>query len=422
MRRLSPSLNVVIVGNGVAGVTAARTIKEKNPETQVSIYTDESHHYYPRPRLYEILSGEAKPQEVYMFSEEWYKNRGINVQLGKKVLRIQTELKELLLEDQSIVTYDKLLLANGGHSFIPPIKGAEKTGVFTLRTIRDALTIKAFTKKTKKAIIIGGGLLGLEFASSLRNLGQQVTVVEIFPRLLPRQLDQDGATILKNRITSRGIDIVLGAKTVEILGKNTVSGILLDSGKEISGKLILISAGMRSNTKLALEAGIKVNRGIVVDGRLRTSTKDVYAIGDVAEFKGTVYGIIPAALEQAMIAAANILGTEYNVYAGTIPSSTLKVVDVDLTSVGLVNPEEPKYEEIKKEDKKKGVYKKLVLDKGKIVGAILLGDKKGVTAIRKLIAQETDITKYKDSILQDDFDYKKVASLTQHLPHGSVNS
>jgi nitrite reductase (NADH) large subunit len=288
-----------------------------------------------------------------MFSEEWYKNRGINVQLGKKVLRIQTELKELLLDDQSIVTYDKLLLANGGHSFIPPIKGAEKTGVFTLRTIRDALTIKAFTKKTKKAIVIGGGLLGLEFASSLRNLGQQATVVEIFPRLLPRQLDQDGATILKNRITSRGIDIVLGAKTVEILGKNTVSGILLDSGKEISGNLILISAGMRSNTKLALEAGIKVNRGIVVDGRLRTSTKDVYAIGDVAEFEGTVYGIIPAALEQARIAAANILGTEHNVYAGTIPSNTLKVFDVDLISVGLVNPEEPKYEEIKKIDKKR---------------------------------------------------------------------
>ena len=405
-------MNVVIVGNGVAGVTAARAIKEKNPGTQVSIYTDESHHYYPRPRLYDVLSGEANPQEVYMFSEEWYKNRGINVQLGKKVLRIQIERKELLLDDQSIVTYDKLLLANGGHSFIPSIKGAKKTGVFTLHTIRDTLTIKAFTNKTKKAIIIGGGLLGLEFASSLRNLGQQVTVVEMFPRLLPRQLDQDGASILKNRITSRGIDIVLGAKTVEILGRNTVSGILLDRGKEISGSLILISAGMRSNTKLALEAGIKVNQGIVVDGRLRTSTKDVYAIGDVAEFKGTVYGIIPAALEQARIAAANILGTEHNVYAGTISSNTLKVVDVDLTSVGLVNPEEPKYEEIKKEDKKKGVYKKLVLDKGKIVGAILLGDKKGVTSIRKLIAQKTDIAKYKDSILQDDFDYKKVDSLT----------
>lgn len=409
---MSPSLNVVIVGNGVAGVTAARIIKEKNPEARVSIYTDESHRYYPRPRLYEVLSGEAKPREVYMFSEEWYKKKGINVQLNKKALHIDTDRKELLLEDGSRVNYDKLLLANGGHSFIPPIKGAEKTGVFALRTIRDALSIKEFTKKTEKVIVIGGGLLGLEFASSLKKLGQQVTVVEMFPRLLPRQLDPDGATILKNRIASRGIDIVLGVKTVEILGRETVSGILLDSGEELSGDLVLISAGMRSNTGLALEAGIKVNRGVVVDGYLRTSADDVYAVGDVAEFEGIVYGIIPAALEQASIAAANMLGEEHNVYTGTIPSNILKIVDVELTSMGLVNPEEPKYEEVKKADKKKGVYKKLVLDKGKIVGAILLGDKKGVTSIKRLMTHETDITKYKNSILKDNFDYKKVTSLT----------
>jgi nitrite reductase (NADH) large subunit len=409
---LSPSLNVFIVGNGVAGVTAARIIKEKNPEARVSIYTDESHHYYPRPRLYEVLSGEAKPREVYMFSEEWYKKKGINVQLNKKALSIDTDRGELLLEDGSRVNYDKLLLANGGHSFIPPIKGAEKTGVFALRTIRDALSIKEFTKKTEKVIVIGGGLLGLEFASSLKKLGQQVTVVEMFPRLLPRQLDPDGATILKNRIASRGIDIVLGVKTVEILGRETVSGILLDSGEELSGDLVLISAGMRSNTGLALEAGIKVNRGVVVDGYLRTSADDVYAVGDVAEFEGIVYGIIPAALEQASIAAANMLGEEHNVYTGTIPSNILKIVDVELTSMGLVNPEEPKYEEVKKADKKKGVYKKLVLDKGKIVGAILLGDKKGVRSIKRLMTHETDITKYKNSILKDNFDYKKVTSLT----------
>jgi len=303
-------------------------------------------------------------------------------------------------------------LANGGHSFVPPIKGVEKTGVFTLRSIRDALSIKEFTKKTKKVIVIGGGLLGLEIASSLKKLGQQVEVVEMFPRLLPRQLDPDGATILKNRIASRGIDIVLGVKTVEILGRETVSGILLDSEEELSGDLVLISAGMRSNTGLALEAGIKVNKGVVIDGHLRTSADDVYAVGDVAEFEGIVYGIIPAALEQATIAAANILGMEHNVYTGTVPSNTLKIVDVELTSMGLVNPEEPKYEEVKKTDKKKGVYKKLVLDKGKIVGAILLGDKKGVTSIKRLMTQETDITNYKNSILKDNFDYKKITSLT----------
>jgi nitrite reductase (NADH) large subunit len=407
--RLSSSLNIVIVGNGVAGVTAARILKEKNPETQVSIYTDENSNYYPRPRLYEVLSGEAEPEDVTMFSGEWYTKKGIAVHLGKKAVNIDTKQKMLLLDDQSKVSYDKLLLANGGHCFVPPIKGAEKKGTFTLRTIRDALTIKEFTTKTKKAVVIGGGLLGLEFAFSLRTLGQQVTVVELFPRLLPRQLDADGATILKKRIESHGIGIVLGAKTVEVLG-SPVSGILLDSGETIQGELVLISAGIRSNIELASESGIKVNRGIVVDGHLRTSAEDIYAVGDVAEYEGTVYGIIPAAIEQATIAAANMLGNKQNVYTGTVPSNTLKVVGIDLTSIGIVNPEDPKYEEIKKSDMKKGVYKKLVLDKGKIVGAILLGDKKGVTSIKKLIAQKTDITEYKDSILNDDFDYKKVTA------------
>jgi nitrite reductase (NADH) large subunit len=401
-------LNVVIVGNGVAGVTAARIIKEKHPETQVSIYTDESSQYYPRPRLYDVLSGEAEPEDVVVFSEEWYRKKGIIVKLNKKAIRIDTKRKELLLDDQTRVSYDKLLLANGGHSFVPPIKGAGKTGVFTLRTISNALRIKEFTENTKKAIVIGGGLIGLEFAASLRKLGQQVTVVELFPRLLPRQLDHDGATLLKNRIEALNINIVLGVKTVEILGKEAVSGIMLDNGKKVSGDLILVSAGMRSNTELGLESGIKVNRGIIVNEHLRTSADDVYAIGDVAEFEGTVYGIIPSALEQASIAAANMLGDKDDIYRGTVSSNTLKIIGIDLTSIGLVNPEETTYEEIKKTDEAKGIYKKLVLNKGKIVGAILLGDKKGVTSIRKLITQKTDIRKYKNLILNDDFDYKKI--------------
>jgi nitrite reductase (NADH) large subunit len=404
----SSSLNVVVVGNGVAGVTAARIIKQKNPEATVSIYTDENHHYYPRPRLYEVLSGEAESQEIYMFSEEWYKEKGIHIHLNNKAINVDLKKKELMLEKKSRVSYDKLLLANGGHSFIPPIKGVEKTGVFTLRSIRDALTIRKFTEKLKKAIVIGGGLLGLEFAASLRKLGQQVEVVEIFPRLLPKQLDQDGATILKNRIASRGIDFDLGVRTVEILGKNTVTGILLDSGKEISGELVLISAGMRSNIQLASDAGIKVNRGVVVDSHLQTSAEDVYAIGDVSEFEGRVYGIIPAALDQASIAATNLLEEEQTVYNGTIPSNTLEIVGIDLISMGTVNSEESKYEEIKKIDKDKGTYKKLVLDQGKIVGVIFLGDKKGTTAIKRLMNEQTDITKFRDSILKDDFDYKKI--------------
>lgn len=405
-------MNIVIVGNGVAGITAARIIKEKDPKSNVSVYTEESHHYYPRPRLYDILSGKAEPLDIYMFNEEWYAKKGIKVHLNKRVLRIEAEKKELLLEDNSIIHFDKLLLANGASSFVPPIKGSEKKGTFTLRSIKDALIIKKYTKKTKKSIVIGGGLLGLEFASSLRILGQQVTVVELFSRLLPRQLDQDGSKLLNDRISSQGINIFLGAKTTEIIGGQNVSGILLDSGQKISGDLVLISAGVRPNITLASKSGIKVNRGVLVDQHLKTSTDNVYAAGDITEFEGKLYGIIPAAIDQANIAAVNMLEKEQKIYNSTIPTSTLKVVGIDLTSMGIVNPEEKKYEEIKRIDTQNSIYKKIVLEKGKIVGAILLGDRKGVTSITKLMAQKTDITKYKEEILNDDFNYKKIGDLT----------
>lgn len=405
-------MNIIIVGNGVAGITAARIIKEKDPKSNVSVYTEENYHYYPRPRLYDILSGKAEPHDIYTFSDEWYTKKGIKVHLKKRALRIETEKKELLLEDNSKIHFDKLLLANGASSFIPPIKGSEKKGTFTLRSIKDALIIKDYTRKTKKSIVIGGGLLGLEFASSLRKLGQQVTVVEIFSRLLPRQLDQDGSKLLNDRISSQGINIFLGAKTAEIIGGQNVSGVLLDSGQEISGDLVLISAGVRPNIELASKSGIKVNRGVLVDQHLQTSADDVYAAGDVAEFEGKLYGIIPAALDQANVAAVNILEKEQKIYNSTIPISTLKVVGIDLTSMGIVNPDEKKYEEIIRIDTQNSIYKKLVLENGKIVGAILLGDRKGVTSITKLMTQEKDITKYKEEILTGDFNYKKIDDLT----------
>ena len=182
--------------------------------------------------------------------------------------------------------------------------------------------------------------------------------------------------------------------------------------REISGDLVLISAGVRPNIVLASKSGIKVNRGVLVDQHLKTSTDNVYAAGDITEFEGKLYGIIPAAIDQANIAAVNMLEKEQKIYNLTIPTSTLKVVGIDLTSMGIVNPEEKKYEEIKRIDTQNSIYKKLVLEKGKIVGAILLGDRKGVTSITKLMAQKTDITKYKEEILNDDFNYKNIDDLT----------
>ena len=402
-------MQVAIIGCGVAGVTAARTIRQNAPEDEVTIYTNENHLYYPRPRLYEVLSGEKTPEEIYSYKPDWYEKLGIKLQLSKKVLKISPANKELTLEGDLKAKYDKLLLANGARPFVPPIKGIEKKGIFTLRKVEDALAIKEYAARTRKAIVIGGGLLGIEFAQCLRKLGQQVEVVEIYPRLLPMQLDQDGSAILEDYLRKLGIDMLLGVKTAEVLGKEAVAGVSLDNGKEVSGELILISAGVRSDIRLAADAGIKVNKGVVVDDYLRTSADDVYAAGDVLEFHGKVYGIIPPAIEQASLASANMLDRGKRVYGGTIPSMTLKVAGISLTSMGLVNPEGAQYEEIRRIDKHEGIYKKIVLDQGKIVGAILLGDRKGTSTLAKLMQQQTDVSNYKNDLLQGNFDYKQKA-------------
>jgi nitrite reductase (NADH) large subunit len=402
-------MRIAIIGCGVAGVTAARAIRQNAAtEHEVTVYTDENHLYYPRPRLYEVLSGEKEPQEIYSYAPQWYEKLGINVQLGEKIIGIDPANKEIALEGGLKANYDKLLLANGAHAFVPPIAGIEKKGTFTLRTVEDAIAIKQYARKTREAIVIGGGLLGIEFADCLMKLGQKVEVVEIFPRLLPRQLDQDGSSILEDDLRKLGIGIQLGVKTTEILGEERVAGVALDNEKEVSGQLILISAGVRSDIRLVADAGIKVKEGVVVDDYLRTSADEVYAAGDVLEFHGKVYGIIPPAIEQARVAAANMLEGEKHVYNGTIQSTTLKIAGISLTSMGLVNPEGPQYEEIKRIDMQGGVYKKIVLDQDRIVGAILLGDRKGTSTLIRLMQQETDVTKYKNQLLEDDFDYKQI--------------
>jgi nitrite reductase (NADH) large subunit len=402
-------MRIAIIGCGVAGVTAARTIRQNaGPEHEVTVYTDENYLYYPRPRLYEVLSGEKQPQEIYSYAPNWYEKLGIKVQLGKKIIRIDPANKEITLEGGLKAKYDRLLLANGAHTFVPPIAGIEKKGTFTLRNVEDAIAIKQYATKTRKTIVIGGGLLGIEFAGCLMKLGQKVEIVEIFARLLPRQLDQDGSSILENDLRKLGIGMQLGVKTTEILGKEAVAGVALDNEREVSGELILISAGVASDIRLAADAGIKVNKGVVVDDYLRTSANEVYAAGDVLEWRRKIYGLIPPAIEQARVAAANMLEGEKHVYNGTTPFTMLKIAGISLTSMGLVSPEGPQYEEIKRIDKQRGVYKKIVLDEGKIVGAILLGDRKGTSTLTRLMQQETDVTKYKNHLLEGDFDYKQI--------------
>jgi nitrite reductase (NADH) large subunit len=396
------SVKFAIVGCGVAGTSAALAIRKNSSDAEISVYTDENDFYYPRPRLYEVISGEREPQDLYSYQPQFYENQRIKVYLKKKVVNIDLVKKEIQLEDGSRAGWDRLLLANGANPFVPPMNGLGKSGVFTLRTIEDAVSIRERLKKTSNAIVIGTGLLGLELAASLRKAGRKVEVIGLDSRLLPRQLDNDGSEILKKDLEEMGIVPVLSARCKEILGKDEVDGVSLEDGRELQGGIMVVAAGVRPNIGLALDAGIKVAQGVVVDQHLQTSANDVYAAGDVIEFKGQVYGQIPPALEQAKIAALNMLGKNEQVYAGTVQRTTLRIAGISLMSMGLVNPEGSGFEEIKKANREEGEYGKVVLEKGRIVGAVLLGKRVDVATITRLMDKGIDVSDYKHRLLDAD--------------------
>lgn len=397
-------MRVLIIGNGVAGTMAAKTLRELDSQVAIDILSEEKYHYYPRPNLVEFLAGQRPLEKIFAFPEEWSERQRIGISLATPARQLDPEKKVVELANGRKEKYDSLLLCPGASASLPPIKGANLKGVFTLRTIDDALQILERLRTHDKVVVIGGGLLGLETARGLKQRGAEVTVVEFFDRLLPRQLDAAGASLLEKQIEGFGIKVLTNKATEEILGPDEVSGVRLKSGETLEAGLVIIAAGIKPNISLASEAGLKVNKGVVVDDYLRTSHADIYAAGDVVEHRGRLYGIIPAAFDQARAAAANIL-RQPKPYEGTVPSNSLKVMGISLTSAGLIQGEGEGFEEIRQVDETRGIYKKIVLEKGKLVGAIWMGTKKGANEIVRAVASRANVEPWKNDLLSEDFDF-----------------
>jgi nitrite reductase (NADH) large subunit len=405
----------VIVGNGVAGVTAAQTIVRADPDAEVHIFGGEPFPYYRRPLLWELIAGRIDEDAVYFRPPEWYAERGIHLHLEIQATSLDPAAHVLTLQsnsdrtssNQTTVEYDRLLLATGGYPFVPPCEGKDKEGVFTLRTLKDARAIKAYAQSVPTAVIVGGGLLGLETARALRTAGLEVTVVEFFPYLLPRQLDAEGAGVLQSLLEAQGLKIITSGVTEAVAGKHHAVCVVLRDRREILGEMVIFSTGIRSEVTLAQMAGLDVNHGVIVDGQLQTSADDVFAAGDVAEFDGQVYGIIPAAIEQARAAAVNMVAPGSSTYAGTMPATTLKVAGAELTSLGESTVED-KVTHLRHIDLEAGRYRKFVLRDGRIVGAILLNDRKRVQSVTQLIERSVDVSDDAGRLLDDDFDFQSL--------------
>jgi nitrite reductase (NADH) large subunit len=401
----------LIIGGGVAGVTAARGLAQKvsPPKDEIHIFSREAYPYYPRPLLWKFIAGEIDQQDLYFQPLSWYEEQGIQFHLETPVASLDTDAHLLTLASGDLVTYDRLLMATGARPFVPPVDGAEKKGVFTLRSLDDALAIKEYAKGVSQVMVIGGGLLGLETARALREAGPDVHVVEIAEHLLPRQLDRQGAQVLRGLLEAQGLELTTGAVVEAILGGERAENVRTTDGRVIRGELVLFSAGIRCRARLAEEAGLEVNRGAVVDDQMRTSTEDVFAAGDVAEFEGDIHGIIPAAVDQANIAAANMVEPGSAIYGGTLRTTTLEVAGARVTSLGRYSPEdESAFRVVRHTDENQGVYRKFVLDGGHVIGAILLNDARRAAMARVLIDREIEVSEYADRLVDNDFDLKSL--------------
>lgn len=353
-----------------------------------------------------MVAGEVSIKDLIIHSKEFYQNKGISLYLEEKITRVQPEKKEVISEKGKAYSYDRLLLATGGYAFVPPIKGIEKRGVFTLRSMKDAMTFKEYLSGVKQAVLIGGGLVGLETGGALLRRGITVAVIEHNPRILPRQMDPEGAHILQGKMEGMGFSFFLNGQSEEILGSEKVEGVRLKDGRVVEGQMAIISAGVRPNIQLAKEMGLEIKNGILVNDRMETSMEGVFAAGDAAEHRGRVYGIWPAAQKQGEITGVNMAGGKAT-YPGTIVSNTLKVVGIDLTSVGEIDAES-KLECVVRSDREACTYCKIAFKEDKIVGCILLGEVKGKNEILNAIERKVNVGALKDSILKGGFDLKSL--------------
>lgn len=391
-------MKYIIIGNGVAGITAAANIRKIDKEGEITVLSDEAYPFYSRIRLMEYLSGDADEKSLVIYKDAWYEKNNIKLLLNTWVSEIDRDKNEVIASSNQRLRYHKLLIAAGGVSFVPPIPGSDKQGVFTLRTMRDAIEIKKYGEQAKKVVLIGGGVLGIEAGNSLRKAGHEITVVEFFPRLLPRQMDMDGAEILKSQMEKMGFTFCLGAKTKEILGEDKVKGISLEDGTMIDCGMAIISAGARPNMELADKLGFKSSRGIPVNDRMETEIPDVYSAGDVTEHRGIFYGIWPAAEEQGKAAGINMAGGNA-LYEGTTPSNILKIAGIDLIAVGNIDAD-GKLESIVQKDRKKFLYRKLVIKNNAIAGCILYGNIDGWKKIKKAIDEKQGISSIRKALEQ----------------------
>jgi nitrite reductase (NADH) large subunit len=390
---------LVIIGNGMAPGRMLEHLLEAAPDAfDITIFNAEPRVNYDRIMLSPVLSGEKSFEEIVIHGDGWYIKHGITLYKGHKVTSIDRAAKTVTSNHGVTEPYDKLVIATGSNPFIIPVPGADMAGVITYRDLDDVNAMLLAAQSRAKAVVIGGGLLGLEAAAGLKEQGMDVTVIHVMPTLMERQLDASAGYLLQKQLEDRGIKVMVKANTKAIFGNGKVEGIELADGTIVPCTLVIMAVGIRPNAALAKEAGVAVNRGIVVSDGMQTSDPDIYSLGECAEVNGQVYGLVAPLYDMARVLAAQLAGDETAAFKPVDTPTKLKVTGINLYSLGDFAEGDDR-EEIVLRDATAGVYKRLVLKENRIIGTVLYGETGDGGWFNDLKKKQTDISEMRETLI-----------------------
>ncbi len=390
---------LVVIGNGMAPGRALERLLESAPGLySITIFNAEPRVNYDRIMLSPVLAGSKSFEEIVIHGDGWYVKHGITLYKGVAITQIDPAAKTVTSAIGETVPYDKLIIATGSRPAIIPVPGHKLAGILTYRDLDDVEAMLLAAKSRGRAVVIGGGLLGLEAAAGLKEQGMDVTVVHLMPALMERQLDPAAGQLLKKELESRNIRVLVGASTKAILGEKKVRAIELADGTVLPADLAVMAIGIRPNAALAAEAGLTVNRGIVVDSTMRTSDPDIFALGECAEAHGISYGLVAPLYEMANVVAAQLAGETAAQFAPPSTATKLKVTGIDLFSAGDFASGEDR-EDIVLIDPARSTYRRLVLRDNRLIGAVLYGDTSGGAWFFDLISRRANIGAMRETLI-----------------------
>ena len=391
---------LVLIGNGMAGVRALEELLKLAPEQyDITVFGGEPYGNYNRILLSPVLSGEKTIDEIMLNDEQWYIDNGITLHKGKWVESVDRAKRIVLTSDGIEAEYDRLIIATGSNPFIIPIPGNELDGVIAFRDIADVDTMLAAAKKTGgKAVVIGGGLLGLEAANGLMKQGMDVTVVHLMDTLMERQMDKPAGALLKASLEEKGMKFLMEAQTEAVLGKTHVESVRFRDGLEIPADIVVMAVGIKPNIELAEKIGLHCERGIVVNDTMQTFDPRIYSVGECLQHRGQTYGLVAPLFEQAKVCANHLAHLGIARYEGSVTSTKLKVTGIDLFSAGDFVGDDTT-EELVLQDPGRGMYKKVVLKDNRIQGAVMYGDTIDGTWYFELMRDKTDVSDFRDNLL-----------------------